>query len=555
MADDDLAIRIESRSNGRSPRRKKHDPWRWAFAAAAVVCLSTVISIFEMRQAQRSPAPPHIVDRAPAERTAGAPGTSNVQAASDATSPPMWTSPTAGSPLSLAYVPAGTPLLIHLRPATLLRHAEGERIAAALGPWGRQAVERLESLVGAPLAEIDALLLAVVVGPGGDLDAALRATPIDRWDDEQLARRFPGSQPARHGERSFRQWRDRALWLAAPPRSADSSAPRALVACPLSLVDQLIDTAGNPPPFVPDMQDLLSDADAGRAFTLIGDPRFLRASGAELIDGAQPLRAALAWLMNEQTSAIALSAHWDENFFIELRAEPAVGVPARRLAVELHQRIDAAPDRVEEYILASSWQPYGREVLTRLPRMLRALARYTRTEVDERQALARTYLPAAAGHNLLMGAELLLTESSAEPPAAGADAAAPPSQNLEDRLAAKTSLAFPKDSLEGALELLAEDAGIEIAIEGADLQAEGITKNQSLTLDARDRSVAEILVEILCRANPDRTAQGPADPKQKLVYVVEPASAGGAGRIIVTTRRAANTRGQPLPAEFAPSGR
>ena len=49
-----------------------------------------------------------------------------------------------------------------------------------------------------------------------------------------------------------------------------------------------------------------------------------------------------------------------------------------------------------------------------------------------------------------------------------------------------------------------------------------MTQNQTLALELRDKPAGEILVEILRRANPDRTATGPADPRQKLVYVVEP---------------------------------
>jgi hypothetical protein len=61
-----------------------------------------------------------------------------------------------------------------------------------------------------------------------------------------------------------------------------------------------------------------------------------------------------------------------------------------------------------------------------------------------------------------------------------------------------------------------------------------------------NRTAAEILVEILRRANPDKLAAGPADPRQKLVYVVGPKA------IFITTRAAAADRGERLPAVFQP---
>jgi hypothetical protein len=164
-----------------------------------------------------------------------------------------------------------------------------------------------------------------------------------------------------------------------------------------------------------------------------------------------------------------------------------------------------------------------------------------------------------------MGAELLMTQADGAAvrdglgtgPANRVDATG----TLDERLAAPMSLAFPRESLEGALELWSAESGVAAAIDGPAFQAAGITRNQSLELDLRDRPAGEVLVEILRRANPDRTAASAADPRQSVVYVVEPAAAdreptdgAGGSRIIVTTRAAAADRGLPLPAVFAVGG-
>ena len=120
---------------------------------------------------------------------------------------------------------------------------------------------------------------------------------------------------------------------------------------------------------------------------------------------------------------------------------------------------------------------------------------------------------------------------------------------MHERLQRNTSLSFPRDTLEAALEQLSRDIGVDIVIAGADLQAEGITKNQSFGIDLSNRPAEEILVEILRLANPDKSATGPADTRQKLVYVVavEP---GKAEHIVITTRAQAVSRGDELPAIF-----
>jgi hypothetical protein len=102
-----------------------------------------------------------------------------------------------------------------------------------------------------------------------------------------------------------------------------------------------------------------------------------------------------------------------------------------------------------------------------------------------------------------------------------------------------TTLAFPRDTLEHSLELLAAEIGVAIVIEGADLQSEGITKNQSFTLDQRDKPAREILLTILRLA----------DQSGKLVYVVR-ADRNGGESIHITTRTGAARRSEPLGAGF-----
>ena len=125
-----------------------------------------------------------------------------------------------------------------------------------------------------------------------------------------------------------------------------------------------------------------------------------------------------------------------------------------------------------------------------------------------------------------------------------AEASSPAS--IAERLQKKTSLRFAREELEAALNMLAQDIGVEIVIRGQDLQLDGITRNQLFAIDMADRPAEEILVEILRRANPDKLATGPADPRQKLVYVVGPEA------IFITTRAKAAERGERLPAVFQP---
>jgi hypothetical protein len=263
------------------------------------------------------------------------------------------------------------------------------------------------------------------------------------------------------------------------------------------------------------------------------------------------LRDPLFWFLGDGAHAVALSLDWQESFFIELLAMPTLDVSPEALTGALAGRIAELPAGVEDYVLSLSPQPYGRRVVARLPEMVRKLAAYTRQGFERDHAVLRCYLPAVAGHNLLMGAELTLAEGwggvrPAETPLAEASAPA----TVSERLKKRTSLRFTRDTLEAALRMLADDIGVEIVIRGPDLQAEGITKNQSFGIDVAEQSAEEILVEILRLANPDKLATGPADPRQKLVYIISPQGPDEAEVILISTRARAAERGDSLPPVF-----
>ncbi|HMO83938.1 MAG TPA: hypothetical protein PKC18_03360 [Lacipirellulaceae bacterium] len=172
--------------------------------------------------------------------------------------------------------------------------------------------------------------------------------------------------------------------------------------------------------------------------------------------------------------------------------------------------------------------------------MMRYVAGATRAGEDGGQAVLRAYLPAVAGHNLIMATELVLTQRVGASAGSTVADATPTNPLLRT-----VTLRFSGETLQRALELLAEEAGLTLAIDGAALQAEGITQNQTLALDEQDQPAGEVLLKILLAANPDRSARGPGDPRQRLVYVDGP----GPG-LVVTTRATAQQAGQKLPAVF-----
>ena len=441
----------------------------------------------------------------------------------------LWVSPTAGEPLDCRYLLPGTQLILHVRMADMFAHPEGLKLLAALGPWGEQVTQIIELVTGKSTDDIQTLTLGVRQSVRGTLDYSLC---LQARQPVGAASLRPGCFIPR-GETSLLAW------------------------CTPSASSELKAQGDQPPFFSRELQRVLDRTDQRRLATLVFAGKFLQISGEKFLSGAgEKLQTAVVDFLGDEATASAISAHWDENFFLELQSTVVLSERPHRFAQVLDSRVAESSDSVEDAILAQQLPAYSRKVLARFPSMLRKLGNYTRAGEDDKLSLLRCYLPVTAGHNLLMASELMLNvdRMGGASSTAVAETQSEPT-SLADRLAQSTSLVFPKETLQKALEILSEDTEIPIEIAGRDLQLEGITKNQSLALELRDKPASEILLAILLRANPDRTATGPTDERQKLVYVVRQAVDGKPSAIVVTTRSAANGRGEKLPSVFQSSAR
>lgn len=498
---------------------------RW-LVGASVVALGVAIGLyFALRPSREEPAA-LIEPSTEAEPEAEALAVGGEEVVED-DGRSLWVSPTGGAPISLSYLPHGTQLVLHLRPAELLAHAEGEKVLAALGPWREEAVALVEREIGVPLSEVEALTVAVYPALDGELRTVWRLS---------LAK--PSSDlPSLVGSG------DRKNYFPAHGQ--------VLVSCPAKDAAELKEQGDEPALFPRDMQRLLDLTDSARTATLVFSPRFLQTEGHKILSGgATQLEAIVADLAGDTATAVALSADWGEDFFLELQSTVTLDQQPHRFGATVQQWLPRAAEAMETAIRADPGHPYGREVIKRFPAMLRYLSEYTRGEEVNGVSVLRCYLPVVAGHNLLMAAELFLDQPQANDPSSLTASATP--QTIDEKLLQVTSLSFPKETLERALQLLSEDVGLKIEIAGRDLQLEGITKNQSFGIDLRDRPAGEILLAVLRLANPDRTATGPADERQKLVFVLSEDASEGSGAIVVTTRSAALRRGDKLSQVFLP---
>ncbi|WP_146585915.1 hypothetical protein [Posidoniimonas polymericola] len=469
----------------------------------------------------------------------------------------LWESPTAGEPISLAYLPPGCELILHLRPAALLAKPEGERALRALGPQGLAVLKELMRAAGVKLRAIDELVIGLRPGQGGaqgGLEATLVITPTEplagapgAWEPPPP---YANLRTAQHEGAAYRVGAPWCCWV------PDQEAGRVYVVAPRAALHEAIDAGGAAPPLRRELELLADQTDRDRHTTLLAAPSFLFTDGRSLFTGVtESLQSPVFDFLPDALRAASLSVHWADDFYLEARGASTAEVTATRLASQLKSRVTNWPNDLQLAVLDLNPAPHGRRLVAQLPAMLRLLGAYARTGVEDDAAVLNAYLPLPAGENLLAASELMLAQLSAGARGAAATTAtaAPREVSIEQKLGQPASVSFSRDTLEMAVRYLADEIDAPVVILGSDLQLEGITKNQSFSMDATGQPAADVLLDILLKANPDRTAAGPGDPKQKLVYVVKPDDAGRP-TIYITTRSSAEKRGDRLPDVFAATG-
>lgn len=449
-----------------------------------------------------------------------------------------WLPPTSGPPPTFRYLPRGSQLILEARPAALLATADGRLIRQAGDSPLANACAALERLVGVPLESIEQLQIGWQAAADGQPLAAIwarrkkSAAEASRPDSTEADGQPAGSNEGVEDLGGWSRWQ--------PP---DADGDEVVVASP-DLLQEIIKAADAEPVLPRSMRPLLPVLDRQRHFTLLGSPHYFVHDGRQLLPPAMlPLLDPLELLLGADCPAAAVSFHLDERTYLEFAAlGPPVG-SARELESQLSKGFSSLPDRTEDVTTSRTFSPYGRRLVQRLPQLLRLAETGLRVGRDQRDlVVANTYLPQFAGHNLALASVLLLEQLAAspteQPTAVAGEAAAP--LTLAERFQRPVTIEFSRDTLEVAVQTLADESGIPMTIAGNDLQLEGITMNQSFGLKAQDLPAEDVLLMILSKSD---------NNSGKLVYVVR--QEAGADVIVVTTKTAAGKRGESLPAVFS----
>ena len=536
----------------RTTSRGNSGLWIVGGVLAAMVLLIAMVAAVGMRQSPTDKPPsPQVIEKTP---TATPPGDAAkpVPATEPKPAPPgipddgqtLWVSPTQGAAPQIRYLAPGAQMLVILRPQSLLASPRGKETIDAMGPAGTTLLEWIEAQTGLKPDKVDRLDIAFYEAFGSHPVTSLVAYVDQRPAESALVNAWHNPTPVDKGGHRYFQQGELCRYL--PPDRKDVI----VVAQNAQLGDIL--TAGSALATLDsNLQSLVETGDVNRHASVFFLPIYLRAARDTLYPGTlAPVREGLDWFLgpSDEAQAGVASFQLSDPLFVELRLYPARSKRPNVMAGDFRARIDEWSKLIQKHLVSLSMSSYSREILSQLPFMLQAVAQHTRHGAEGRIAVVRCYLPGEAAANLALATDLLLLETAgtagtvSTPPK-------PTAKTVWDRLKLPVTVSFERDSLENALKQLSTDMGVKIEILGNDLKLDGITKNQPLGLDMKNKPAEEVLGQIMLQANPDRTVKKLSDDVKKLVYVVKPAEGGGEDVILVTTRAKAAERGE-LPAIF-----
>ena len=474
---------------------------------------------------------------------------------------PPWPADSAAPPLDL--VVPGAQAIVSVRPRSMLQNRSGADWVGWFGQEISPSLEMLAKRAGVAADQIDRVVIGLVPGVDGVPDATLAVWLAEPTELKSLrskwgvtASRTPDGVTLFTGDEP-----DSDAYFVAGESVTDSTLVSSFAVGKLALVRTIAEGGGGPILMPPPLRSAWDQTSAQADLTAMVIPNFLFADGRSLLQRFAP-RAIdpLKRLLIPEVSAVVITIDTQEHWYGELRLVPGGGATPPGLAKTVQDRVAELPGNAETFAIESNVDPSWRALAIRLPQYLRAIQDQIRFGVSGNLPTANFYLPAAAAPQVTLASLLALSTTPQSPVAAVA--APPPAgpMSIGQMLETKMSISFEQESLEFAVSMIGDEfvgalgegaTRPKITIIGGDLEKSGITQNQQIRdFKMRDVPLREVLTRMVAGANPDKTATSTADPKQSLVWVVDPASTDQAPALLITTRPQADAKGYELPKEF-----
>lgn len=383
---------------------------------------------------------------------------------------------TSGEPIPLELLPAGTRLLVHLRPAELWQpDSHGEELRYCLGPFGEYLDKQIRSLCRYPPQEIEELLYAWIPGPRGtppDLAYVVRLKSEAK--KSELLDKLGGQRVDTYG---------RPVYVDGE-RAAVIVDLKTFAIGPASMAEEMVTSIGSKNPLPESVEELIPKSNRHRHVTVLFEPTAVLLDLEYLApaDLQTFLRAIMDWF-GEGAESVLWSLHLGEKqCSCEAYVRASSGVRPMMLEERLRERLDRLPQELLQLVQRMQPREVGkRQIIGRVPAMSKVFALATQFAHGRREVRAVTFLPERAAPNLALGTLLAWDESTrtdfSKPPVTApvSDPSLP--KTIAERLRKKIDVDFRREPLQGAFAYIAEETKVNIEIDGDALKLAGYTKN------------------------------------------------------------------------------
>ena len=331
---------------------------------------------------------------------------------------------------------------------------------------------------------------------------------------------------------------------------------------PLELISSVAEIDGGAITMARSLQQLWDTTSQDADVVCFAIPNFLFADGREYLERFAPRAlTSLRDVFIPDSSGIILTMGLEDRWYGEFRSSPSGSIAGPALVQKLNNDIQQLPSWAESFIVDANIDASWRMMAIRLPQYMRAIASQLRAGISADVPTFNFYLPRNAAPQVLVATTLALSSNNA-PVVASTTAPKPVGKVMTtaELLDHPFSVSFEQEALKSAVVVILDEfkralpegtPPPAITILGGDLEKSGITQNQQIrNFTMKNRPLREALSELCRQANPDKTATSLADPKQSLIWVIDPEATDAKPSILMTTRPIATEKGQKLTKEF-----
>ncbi len=476
--------------------------------------------------------------------------------------------PADSKPPSLELLPPGPAGIASFAVADLLAKPAAVAFKQAFGPETKWLVQAAVNRSGVPAENLKRCTVALFPGVNGRPEVAFSVELVNPVPIAELSAKWNAFESRTADGNSIYAGDEPqadAYFLGDSPQGkpdAEQKVSRFAVAT-LERIREVAENDGGTIPLVRSMQTLWNKTSQQSDVVLLLTPNFLFADGRQLIQNSVPeARDVLKQWLFPDVSMMSFSATLvDNSLYFELREIPSGNATPASLLKSFRDRVDGWSTWGDRFVIESNPDASWKLLASRLPLMLRFVAQQTRSTIEDEMLVASSYLPADAGAQVALATTLAMNtpRGGTQLAASGATKAL----SVDEMLQRPMSISFLQLSLQFAAEAVVDEFGQslpegntmpKVRIIGGDLEKNGITQNQQIRgFERSDVPLRSVLTDLVLGANPDKTATGPSDVKQSLVWVIHPqGKPPGETEILITTRDAAKDKYE-LPVEFQPS--